>query len=53
MIVGGRLHRIHKVVERPAETVLPPDLIEGINLGDGVISLPRGIRKRKRDDGKK
>lgn len=49
MIVRGR---IHKVVERAAETILPPDLLEGINLGDGVVVLPRGIRKRKRGDGK-
>lgn len=50
MIVRGRSH---KVEERAAETGLPRDLIEGINLGDGVASLPRGIRKRERGYGKK
>lgn len=50
MIVRGR---IHKVTERAAESILPPDLIEGINLGDGVVVLPRGIRKKERGDGKK
>lgn len=53
MIVGGRVRRIHNVAVNPAESILPPDLIEGINLGDGVVVLPRGIRKKERGDGKK